>query len=127
MIKVTIPSNNLVERKYILSMILGEFLGLEYKIEVQSQKKESNWRIELKNGSKLIIEDHFFNKYLKDLEYLTLDSIPTEVLFVQNEFTAEKDIPVIYGSSNCNFNTSNLICGIDIFASSFCVVLVCNQ
>ena len=29
MLKITIPNNNIVERKYILDIIFDEFLGLE--------------------------------------------------------------------------------------------------
>jgi hypothetical protein len=57
MIKIYIPNNNINERKYIIDILFGEFLGLEYIIEIGSQ----NYEIILeKNGNKLIIEDHFF-------------------------------------------------------------------
>ena len=70
MLKITIPNNNIAERKYILDIIFDEFLGLEYKVEARREKGEGDWEIELENGSKLIFKDHFFNKYLNNLEYL---------------------------------------------------------
>lgn len=120
MIKITIPNNNIEERKYILDIFFDEFLGLDFELVINNECRD--WKIELENGNKLIVEDHFFNKYQKDLEYLKLENIPTEVEFAQNEFTSEKDIPIIYGNTKLETNNEELktiICGIDIFASSF--------
>jgi len=119
MIKITISNNNIQERKYILDIIFNEFLGLKYEVECKKEKIKCDWEIELENGSKLIVEDHFFNQFPNDLEYLKLDNIPPQVEFLKNEFTPEEDIPVIYGNSKLNIENSTIICGIDIFASSF--------
>lgn len=119
MIIIFIPNNNLNERSYIIDILIGEFLGLDYRVENRSQKAESDWEIELENGNKLIIEDHFFNNFPKDLEYIRLNNIPSKVTFLKNEFIVENDIPVIYGTSKLNIENSKIICGIDIFASSF--------
>lgn len=117
MLKVTIPSNNIEERKYILDIIFEEFLGLKYKLEIKEGQK--NYQIKLQNGNELIIEDHFFNKFSKPLEYLKLENIPLKVEFTSNDFIPEKDIPIIYGTSKLEIKDSKIICGIDIFASSF--------
>lgn len=125
MIKITIPQNNLEERKYILDIVFDEFLGLKYKVEVRSEKGESGWEIELENGSKIIFEDHFFNKYVNNLEYLKLENIPCTINYEHkesNQFIVENDIPVIYGNSKLEIKDQKLktiTCGIDIFASSF--------
>ncbi len=117
--KILIPNNNIAERKYIIDILLGEFLGLEYKIEIKDTK---NYEIILKNGNKLIIEDHFFNKCPKDLEYLNEKNIPQKVEFGNNDFIVEENIPIIYGTNKLITNHQSSItitCGIDIFASSF--------
>ena len=54
---------NLKERKYILDIIFSEFLECKYYHEIGS----SNYQIILENSNKIIIEDHFFNKYRKNL------------------------------------------------------------
>jgi len=59
MISITIPNNNINERKYILDIFFNEFLGLEYNLEIGSKDYEIN----LENGKKLIVKDKFFNKY----------------------------------------------------------------
>ena len=68
LIKVKIPANNVNERKYIISILLNEFLGLNYYVILCDSFR--NWEIILENGNKLIIEDQFFNKFPKELEYL---------------------------------------------------------
>ena len=108
MLKITIPNNNIAERKYILDIIFDEFLGLEYKVEARREKGEGDWEIELENGSKIIFEDHFFNKYPKDLEYLKLENIPSKVEFAQNQFIVENNIPVIYGNSKLETKNDEL-------------------
>ena len=120
MIKITIANNNIAERKYILDIIFDEFLGLDFKVVENDDCQD--WEIELENGSKIIFEDHFFNKYLKELEYLKLENIPAKVEFVKNQFIVEDDIPIIYGNKKLetkNDELKTIFCGIDIFASSF--------
>ncbi len=75
MLKLKIPNNNLNERKYILDIIFNEFLGLDYTLHLGSK----DYEIELKNKKLLIIEDKFFNKYSKDLEYLHIDNVPSKI------------------------------------------------
>lgn len=77
MIKITIPNNNIAERKYILDIIFDEFLGLKYQI-VESDNCQ-DWIIELENKQLLTIKDTFFSKYPKDLEYLKLNNIPSKI------------------------------------------------
>lgn len=117
MFKITIPNNNIEERKYILDIIFDEFLGLDFNV-VESEIYE-NWEIEFENNSKLIFEDNFFNKYSKDLEYLQLENIPSKVMFTKNKFIIEDNIPIIYGNEKLEILESSIVCGIDIFASSF--------
>jgi hypothetical protein len=78
MIKVTIPKNNINERKYILDIIFYEFLGLEYELVI-SDLVVIDWEIELENKKTLKIKDIFFNKYLKDSEYLKYENIPKKI------------------------------------------------
>ncbi len=128
MIKITIPNNNVNERKYILDIIFDEFLGLSYEIVISDLGLViSDWEIELENGAKLIVEDHFFNKYPNDLEYLNLENIPSTINYQQktnNQFILENDIPIIYGINHQPQITNHqppttIICEADIFASSF--------
>lgn len=116
MIKIFAPSNNINERKYIIEIMLGEFLGLNYNIEFG---KYFDYQLHLPNKNNLIVEDHFFKYFVNNLEYLNKDNIPQKIVFAKNEFTPESDIPVIFGNTNFNVKESIIVCGIDIFASSF--------
>jgi len=77
MLKITIPNNNINERKYILDIIFHEFLGLVFKV-IESDDCQ-DWIIELENNKILTIKDTFFNKFPKDLEYLKLENIPPKI------------------------------------------------
>ena len=120
MICIKIPKNNFQEREYIVNLILSEFLGLEYHIE--GRNDECNYSIELENGNKLILEDHFFNQFPNDLEYLSSEKLPLHVKYSHNQFILENDIPIIYGHSKLEIRNEGfkaIVSGIDIFASSF--------
>ena len=118
---IKIPIDNKEERKYIVDILLNEFLGLKYKFKFE--KIIQNYEILLENGNKLIIEDHFFSQFPKDLEYLDEKNIPLKVEFSKNEFIVGNDIPIIYGTDLVKVKSEGdkkvINCGIDIFASSF--------
>lgn len=117
MINIYIPNNNIEERKYIINTIFQFFLGLEINIEI---KPVSNYLIILGNKKKIEIKDSFFNKYKKDFEYLNLENIPKDIQIIKNnKFIDIKNLPIIYGEPNISDSLDQIICGIDIFASSF--------
>lgn len=117
MIQIKIPNNNLEERTYIIEVIFKEFLGLEYSTVIE--KEAINWEIVLPDGKRIIFEDHFFNKNPSPLEYLKIENFPSKIIFEKNKFIVEKDIPVLYGTNNLKESNNQIICGIDIFASSY--------
>lgn len=116
MIKIIIPNNFLPERKYIINVIFDEFFGLKYSISISNTK---NYNIYLENGNKIVIRDAFFTNMGNGLDYLDKKNIPREIIFFKNQFIVEKDIPVIYGNNEFTIKEKRIICGIDIFASSF--------
>ena len=118
MIKVIIPNNNIEERKYILDVFFNDFLGLDYYLEINNSYFES-WELILENNTKIIFRDHFFNKYLLELQYLNSGNIPLKIKFLKNQYIVEDNIPVIYGNDDLIVSETCIICGIDIFASSF--------
>ena len=84
---------------------------------------------------KFFIEDHFFNKFqdsdsedtdtnlnsdMKNKnDYNHHKNIPKRVQLCKNEFTVEKDIPVIYGKNEIVSSSTQLVCKIDIISSLF--------
>lgn len=117
MITIRMPDNFVPERTYSIDMLFSEFLGLSYKIEVNSTAK--CYEIILENGRTLIIRDHFFLKFKDGLNYLDAKAIPSKIMTVKNQFSPETDIPVIFGNDELIINQNGIVCGIDIFASSF--------
>ena len=117
MIKINIPNNFLSERKYIISILFDEFLGLKYEINIESKTKD--YEMILESSKKVIIKDSFFSNFEDSLEYLDKKNIPGKIKFLKNQFIVEKNIPVIYGNDEFKVKEDEIICGIDIIASSF--------
>ena len=117
MITIKIPNNNINERKYILDVIFNEFLEIDFDTIID--QNILYWDIELENGNKLTFEDHFFIMYPENLEYLNLVNIPDSIEYVKNKFIDDIDMPILYGNEKLNIHNSEILCGIDIFASSF--------
>jgi hypothetical protein len=121
MLFIHIPDSCIKERAYIIDVFLGEFLGLEYKIEVSSSN--SDYRIVLENGREIVFRDHFFSKFSDHPDYLKPENLPVEIVYATNRFTPEDDLPVLYGTTDLHIDEkpgySMIDCGTDIFASSF--------
>lgn len=117
MMIVRCPDNNFQERSYIIEIILKDFLGLEYQVEVQ--ENFNKYEIILRNQKKIIIKDSFFCKYEKPLSYLKLENIPNNILWFKHHFTNGESIPILYGTPDIYIYNDTVFIGIDIFASSF--------
>ncbi len=114
--KVLIPNNFIFERKYIIETLLNYFLGIEITIEFYN---EQDYEIRLENNKKIIIKDFFWSKLNSDSTYLDIKNIPNKIQFANYEFLSEKNMPIIYGNDFLQIKNDEIICGIDIFASSF--------
>lgn len=115
MLSVQIPNNNIPEREYVIKTLF-DFLGLPYTIITNNSK--SYYSI-LFNECALFIQDSFFSCYPEALSYLNADALPEKIVFAKNEFAIENNIPIIYGTDELYITENKIICGIDIFASSF--------
>ncbi|AOV08784.1 polysaccharide deacetylase family protein [Sporosarcina ureilytica] len=112
---IKIPQNNIPERTYIIDILIGEFLGLSYSIEVS---EATNYHL-IFNEKEVVVEDNFFNHYQENLAYLNSEAIPVSVTFAENQFTSELDVPVLFGNEKIIVEDNHIICGNDIFAASF--------
>src|SRR3989338_346953 len=117
MIQISIPSNFSAERCYIIDILLEEFLGLKYEIAIKEDVH--NYILRLENGSELIVEDHFFGHFSDGLSYLDEKNIPSAIKLFQNPFDTTEPIPILYGNDKCEASPRRIVCGLDIFASSF--------
>jgi len=113
---VEIPNNFIDERKYILKIILSDFLGLNFDISIDNAT--INYVLILENSKKIIIKDAFFNNF-SNSEYLQEANIPSLVIFAKNRFYSEEELPILYGNNELIEEKDSITYGNDIFAASF--------
>jgi hypothetical protein len=107
-VEIVCPDNNQNERKYIIQQTC-DFMGVSPKIIFNKNIKY----YELKHANKkLIIEDHFFDKFDKTLDYCDSKNVP-DSSFKYSELIG------IYGRKFKESNCGKTVFGIDIFASAF--------
>ena len=115
-LQIVAPACFEAEKKYIIDVILNEFLGLPYEL---SFTDVAHYIIVLPNQKKLFFLDSFFAHFDEQEGYLSLNNIPSKVSFIENPFLKEKDLPVIFGNSDLSISEEIINSGVDIFASSF--------
>lgn len=115
MITITIPNNNIQERSYSIKIIFDTILGLKYEIVISEAVLD--YMISF-NKFTIIIKDSFWSSFPASLSYLNNNNLPI-LKYASNDFCPEKDIPVLYGDDTLLVKENQIICGIDIFASSF--------
>ncbi|QCS49048.1 hypothetical protein FEK30_06145 [Picosynechococcus sp. PCC 11901] len=127
MIFIQIPSTYEAERRYILSVMFGEFLGLDIQIQLSDRQ---DTRISINDDSRtLVVADGLFstppNQWLKSA------SLPKQPLPMWDiskvglsTTTVSPEIPVIYGNEPNNldffqYSGNKINLGLDIFGSAF--------
>ena len=113
MLTFNIPNTYFAERKYLIAFF-AELLGFEYRLKTHAL---ADYCLKLPNKKQIVFTDSFFSQN-KD-NYLKINNIPNKIAFAKSPFTAEKDLPIIYGNPNCELTETKINCGIDIFASTF--------
>lgn len=115
-IKILCPKDFTPEKTYIIDVIFGEFLGLNYNLEFTADTE--HYRIEI-NNSVILIEDHFFSRITEREGYLHLKYIPKDIQQYSNrEFDAE-NLPVFYGNPHAEVEGNTILFQMDIFACCF--------
>jgi hypothetical protein len=128
MLIVQVPENRLAERHYILSVLLGEFLGLEFQVESLPIKQVIFISNE-ESSPRLVLNDDFLGQ--TDTTWLAPSSLPLQPLelwHVAGMAFAQKmvqdDLPVIYGLSPRHpefwqTTDDSISLGLDILGSAF--------
>jgi hypothetical protein len=117
MITINIPDNFVPERTYIINVLFNDFLGLEFKVSIKEGIQ--CYEIILENSNTLVFKDRFFLNFRDGIDYLVEQAVPCKTMLLTNQFAPEKNIPVIFGSGEISVEKNRIVCGIDIFASSF--------
>lgn len=112
-LQIVIPNNNIAERKYIIHVIISDFLKIPFDLYLSNTTE--NYILQFGEKS-IIIKDSFFSKHKEEKSYLDEKNIPEKLLWFDY-----KDIktPIIYGENTLNISDAKVECGLDIFASSF--------
>ena len=127
MLKVETPEGYSDERRYILGVVLGDWLGLDWELE---QVNRNDVRITLSGGSgEVLLPDILFRT--PDNKWLTAATMPKQLLAVWEcrepglgFKLVDSTIPVIYGDLNFPTQTQQIHSNekrlpIDIFGSAF--------
>jgi len=127
LINIKIPNAYEAERRYIISVMLCDFLGLDIYVQLSECK---NTRISLNgDNGQLIIEDGLFTTSID--QWLKPTSLPQQPLLVWNiattrlsATTVSTTIPIIYGNTPNSpdffqVSENQIYLGLDIFGSSF--------
>ena len=116
---IKIPPGFIDERRYLLDFVFNERLGLDFKIELNTNP---SYEIQLTNGNVILFEDHFFSHFEDGLGYLQKKNVPSYITYSENIFTTEENIPVIFGHPDLTISEDvqkTIYCQIDIFSSIF--------
>ena len=117
MITITFPANNIKERIYTLSVIFKNFFKIPYQLS-QGTSTDTKTTIELENGEKIIVKDYFFSNFPKELSYLEIENIPTNIQYFSHKLQ-EESIPILFGMPTIEEYKKESIIHIDIFATIF--------
>ena len=122
MIVVEAPEARRPERRYVLDVVLGEFLGLDYELRAGPGPGVT---IACRAAEGLIrCPDLLLG--VPDREWLTAGSMPRLPLASMDPGAlepspagVERGLPVLYGDGTCRRSGSTLELGIDVFGSCF--------
>jgi len=95
MVEIQIPADNREEREYVIRVIFSDFLGIPF--DLVASDSALDYTISF-GESKIVVKDGFFGQYKDTNTYLVPDSIPKQIIYAQNDYTVEDNIPVIFGS-----------------------------
>jgi hypothetical protein len=125
---VKIPNNSQEELKYSLNILLGEFFGLEFEVEVYNgdviEITSPGDSGESSNLAKLTLDASFFHK--AHLAWLKSESMPvlplanwTPVDDGINANLVEPSVPVLYGQPGLVKTENHIHLNLDVFGSAF--------
>lgn len=100
------------EKKYILTTIFQDLLGLP----VQIYFVEKNGYEFVIGDKKVVFADAFFSKFKKPLSYLSVENIP-DSLTIENMLGVK--VPLIWGNNEHVVDGEEIYIGNDVFATAF--------
>lgn len=131
MITVFVPNQRSIERNYILSVILGEYLGLPYRVEEREERNDDACWVMVREGQsgRLVLPDVLLA--MDEDSWLTPGSLPLRPLKkwrcpddLSPALKPEPILPVLYGNDPqqpdfFKTNDDEIQLGLDVFGSAF--------
>lgn len=120
------PLSHIAERSYIISVLIGEFLGLDFEVKSEERQDVS---IRFDGDAEMILADTFFSKSAS--LWLHLDSLPEQPLkkmdLARVELTGvvvKEEVSVIFGEEETisgfyYTEDQRIYLGLDVFGSAF--------
>lgn len=105
----------LPEKQYVFEVLLGEFLGLPYRVEMA---QIADYQLLLPNGNCLTLRDGFFSKIVGE-EYLSPKNLPANAPTVEHPFDPAERLTALFGESIFYFRDTEIITALDVFAGAF--------
>lgn len=105
----------LLEKQYVFHVLLGDFLGLPFRVETT---ESPDFHLVLPNGKCVTLRDGFFSKIIGD-SYLSPANLPAGAQTVEHPFEPSEKLTVIYGEPVLYFRDDEIITSFDLFASAF--------
>ena len=116
MLTVRLPASFAPERIYILDVLLGERLGLQYQLLCENR---SDYELSLPNGHRLTLADTFFGSCDESEGYLQVTQVPSKIRHLDSPLALEPDVPIIYGTEEIAITETHIHMGADIVAGAF--------
>ncbi len=110
-----LPNSFLAEKIYIADFLLNEVLGLKCNFK---KHNADNYILKISSTKQIEFKDAFFAS-INQNEYIAEKYLPKQPQIHKSKYTAETDLPVIYGTNELLENENGFYTGIDIFASIF--------
>lgn len=115
MLKIFIGNHFFLEKKYIIEVLFEEFLFFkDYKI-IKQKVRSGILIVNSKNNKKILFKDFFFER-VNGKSYLKKKYLPSSPK--NYDFDGSK-LSFPYGIPEIKFDKNEIICSIDVFASSF--------
>jgi hypothetical protein len=122
MLEIKIPNICQNEQLYVIKVLLKDFLGIDFKVEVYEGNNIEITKID--NFSKLILDASFFNKAMRGwLQHQSMPVLPLEMWVPEDDGIevnlTDPRIPVLYGSPGVVRYDNHLHLNLDVFGSIF--------
>lgn len=120
MLTVTAPPGFEAEKTYVCTVLLGELLGVSWRLQFVSEAKD--YRIALPNGRALTLADDFWKHLSEGEPYLSAKWLPrgiSSLVISLDQGRRINNIIGIYGLPTLSETVDGLHCGLDLFASAF--------